>query len=898
MTTNENELWNNRVVRCWGKTVTGKEMVFHPALYHMIDVGHVAEAFFDTRVSPRWITSIAHVMNLSIDNLKAWLPWMISLHDIGKISVNFQSQNETQKKRLIDEGFDLRYPTQLRHTEIGQTFLIDEFSKDNNITTLSPDFLTLWIDILGGHHGQFIPPGRIRGNQMRLKMDEHPKWRLFRRDASQILADIFLLAKSEIPVKIANPSAAVMALTGFTILCDWIGSNSLWFKASPDIPIEQYIPLSRFRAGIALDAAGFSQQYQSRISYNAKSILSNLNKLRPLQESIDRIPSDLLNQPCLAIIEAPTGEGKTEAALALAHRLGEGSGSDEMYYALPTTATSNQMYQRLSQFLRNQLKIQASVKLIHGQAFLIEDEVLVKPLQNDPKDEDGQTSLEWFSSKKRALLAPFGVGTIDQAELAALNTRHNTLRLLGLAGKVLIIDEVHAYDTYMTTIIENLLRWLASLGTSIILLSATLPQSRRDRLAKAYGVPINPNKLQTQGYPSLWVGNLSGEYSENPPASQVDRKIEINLLPVNHDDCTAKAEWVIAHLGKEGCGCWITNTVDRAQKLFAALLKIVPADVECTLIHSRFPLDERQNLEKQLTDRFGPDGKRPKRSIVIATQVLEQSLDLDFDWMITDLAPIDLILQRAGRMHRHHRIRPSTHADPILWITVPQNSSGDLVLNSDRCVYAEYFLLRTIQILSGRTYFHLPQDFRALVQDVYDYIPTTMPSDLQYAWNQLQSQQSRAEDEACIRLIPSPDEPERITSVITSNIQFEESEDKATWITARTRLGEESITIIPLERNGDNATCPGITHDLPLSKPACKEDQLALLRHSLKCSDRLAIAALKAIRVPPLFSESVLLKNAYPLWLEVGFTTLYTREGSIDISLNSRLGLVIYHKKG
>ena len=161
--------------------------------------------------------------------------------------------------------------------------------------------------------------------------------------------------------------------------------------------------------------------------------------------------------------------------------------SDEFYFALPTTATSNQMFVRVLRFLESITGERTSAQLVHGQAMLTRD-ALEEQAYGDAQDIESPAFAvpNWFAPKKRALLAPFGVGTVDQAELAVLNARHYMLRLFGLAGKVVIIDEVHAYDTYMSTIIDHALWWFGVLGTSVILLSATLPQRRHREMASAF----------------------------------------------------------------------------------------------------------------------------------------------------------------------------------------------------------------------------------------------------------------------------------------------------------------------------------------------------------------------------------------------------------------------------
>ena len=225
-----------------------------------------------------------------------------------------------------------------------------------------------------------------------------------------------------------------------------------------------------------------------------------------------------------------------------------------------------------------------------------------------------------------------------------MNVKHVGLRMTGLVGKVLIIDEVHAYDTYMTTIIERLLRWLSSMNTSVILLSATLPIARRKQLAEAYCKGVMLDEQLNIAYPNLLV--IKKQFSEDKtvwtPSQEIkvwqpNRVIEINSLHFadDEDQVSEKAKWLIGQIRDSGCACWITNTVKRSQNIYKALNELkkeTSLDIELDLIHSQFPLSNRQDKEIQLKDKYGRKGdKRPKRGIVIGTQVLEQSLDLDFD---------------------------------------------------------------------------------------------------------------------------------------------------------------------------------------------------------------------------------------------------------------------------
>ncbi|NLF00323.1 MAG: CRISPR-associated helicase Cas3', partial [Anaerolineales bacterium] len=883
------------MIRCWGKT--GSETAqFHPALFHMIDTGHVARALLQPPASPRWQGFLVRSFGQDARELSEWLPFAVALHDIGKVSAAFQSKLPDQRARLVAEGLDFagwRDGLDMHHTEIGQAAI------DGELGCLElPDAMRqVWTDTVGGHHGRFRPPASAHQVQQQLRRHEPRLWAQLRGEAVRALYSYFLPNGVSAWEEPANLSTATMTLTGFTILCDWLGSDERFFAPSAGIGLEEYLAVSEARAQSAVREAGFLRSSLSAAPTTFEALFDDKRPARPLQLSIDAIPGELLSRPCLAIIEAPTGEGKTEAALALAHRLAQAHGSDEFYYALPTTATSNQMATRLRDHLSERLAMSAGVKLIHGQAFLLGDDLDPKPLPGTERI-DSEAIIEWFSSRKRALLAPFGVGTVDQAELAALNVKHSSLRLIGLAGKVLLFDEVHAYDTYMTTIVETLLEWLSALGTSVIILSATLPKMQREKLAHAYGVAPILETGAADAYPSLWVLRPGRDpYHVSPQAFQPARRLALNWLHAAEDAATEKARWLVQAVAEGGCACWISNTVGHAQALTAALQEMdLPLDTNVMLLHARFPLDERQDREQRLTGMYGPRGQRPVRGIVIGTQVLEQSLDLDFDIMVSDLAPVDLLLQRAGRLQRHQLADPRPggyEGRPALWINAPLTAEGAPALGADAYVYDKFLLQRTWTVLQGRRELALPRDYRPLVEAVYGVDPPASDDPLAESYQRLQIKQSEAKHEAQQRLLPEPD-PAWSFCAAAAMLTFEENETGAAWVVAQTRLGEESVNLIPLEQEGGQARLWPDGDPLALDRAASREQQLAMLRRQLHVSRCEIVKATREADLPPLFSKSPRLKGYYPLWLSDGQAVFPAKGGGALVArLDPELGLVI-----
>lgn len=880
------------LLRLWGKTVDGSidPEQFHPAVYHMLDVGHVAQQLLSEHASPRWRWVLGRAFNTDPDTLHEWLPWFVALHDIGKISTPFQALNNDQRVRLEKEGADFgNYQPLLRdlHHPIMGHMVMREWAK-----SFPHHWGTAFLDTISGHHGRYRSP---EGTEYRLLADlrEPPQWEEWREQACSLLHQHFVHKEPEAWPQPDNVSAAIATLNGFTILCDWLGSDSDYFAADSDTPLAAYTAISQRQARQRVEDAGFFVPVSSAAPVTFGQLFYDFDQIRPLQRAIDDIPGTLLAQPTLTIIEAPTGEGKTEAALALAHRIAADRGSDELYIALPTTATSNAMFMRIQEHLRDRLELAPqAVQLVHGQAFLVQDDLRITPLDNGQKE--AHPALRWLEPKKKALLSPFGVGTVDQAELAALNVSHNALRLIGLAGKVVILDEVHAYDTYMTTIIERMLQWLAALGSSVILLSATLPGPRRHQLAAAYSGTV-PTLSKGEGYPYLLVTGSESIYETNPPAVQQMKTIDLGLLHFTDMDATGKAQWLLAQVADGGCICWITNLVDRAQKLFAALANIAPDNVDLTLLHAQFPLDQRQMMESDIMQKYGKPGlavSRPLKGIVIGTQVLEQSLDLDFDMMVTDLAPVDLMLQRFGRLHRHDRgNRSAAHPRARAFINYEVDEAGGLILGHDR-FYGPYLLLRSREVIDQRAFdpgrLILPKDYRPLVDTVYDETPPAPDHSWHEAWEQQNNDNFRFKNEAKLRLAGEPlsDEPFHKGG---HGLKFEEDEDGFGWIVAQTRFQERpTITVIPIIRRDNRTGYLEATGDIPLDQPADRDRQLALLRRSLRLSHLRAVARIKTTTRGALFDQSPLLRRIWPLWLRPDGTA-----EDADLHLDPKLGLVV-----
>lgn len=755
------------------------------------------------------------------------------------------------------------------------------------------------------------------GRWLRVSEQGEPRWAAWREQSYALLRELLNpsgeLAALGAPLHLRP---ATVALTGFIVWCDWMGSNEHDFSARPGLTPEEYLALARERAARALRTHSL-EVLRPPPGYTDFSTLFPLQlPPRPLQALIDTLPAHSLGDPLLAVIEAPTGEGKTEAALALARRIAAARGVDEIFFALPTMATGNQMFTRLERFFNRQYGADGAMKLTHSQAVAIEADlrrsVLFAPDRDDgdAAGKSADAALEWFAGPKKAMLAPFGVGTVDQVELGGLNVRHYALRLFGLASKVVVIDEVHAYDAYMSTILDHTLAWLAALGCSVIMLSATLPQGRHQALAAAFlaglGDAQPPAVPADVPYPALSIYRVDGQWRASCEVFRGEQRFTLRLA--SQRTPAEEADYLLGLVRDGGAVARLCNRVDDAQALYAELLARDVLVDDHVLVHARFPLEERQRREQQIGRLLGKETTRaPGQSlIVVGTQVLEQSLDYDVDVMVSDFAPVDLLLQRAGRLHRHDRAgrRPPRHAAPILEVTLPLDEAGRPEWRRWEAIYAPYILWRTLAVLSDgmddrQREIVLPRDYRPLIETVYGSAETPggpYAAVLEEAWAAYERQLREQEVKARQPLIPPVTSADAIVEDGGFGFVEDEAGDAASWQLAKTRLGDR-VTLVPVFRvNGELGLHPSGGWPIPTVAEPTLEQQKELLAHAVPVSDRRVIAAYRDEhrarelrwpwpKLPPL------LRSLHPLPLDP-ITRSFILKGR-TLRLDNALGLVI-----
>ena len=822
--------------RYWGKA-SKDDGKYHLLVYHSLDVAAVGRTLLER--NSFLFDRISCLVGLKDDVLFSLLVFCLFLHDLGKFSEVFQNIFKDRFEKIF--GFkSLKTSYSKRdfgHDSIG--FLIwTDIIYDLMEEKYGEDWTSIIEDLLKpalGHHGQPVKSGRRNLDDYCSSKDKIAVSE-FISEAVSLSGLEFFLKESAPTIDEEKMAKSSWLLSGFYTLCDWIGSNQSIFKYKTievndsDNNLNQYWNnLALPRAVEAINSAGILPCKTAKLmpSLDLLAHLPQNAQLTSMQQEVSVLKFS--SKPQLFIIEDATGAGKTESALILCHRLMSQGYANGFYLALPTMATADGIFPRVQKTYNNFYAEgeKPSLALTHSSSKLkkeFTDTIISQNLSGEPQDyEDDAVSRcqAWLAdNRKKSLLAHIGVGTIDQAFLAILQNKYMTLRLIGLLGKILVIDEAHAYDAYMTQELEVLLRVHAELGGSAIVMSATLPYSVRQKLVKAFSIGANIGNYEIkndQDYPLLThiandISSISKEIHRDAWKLR-ERKHKVKFL---HD--TNEVKNIIGENLKFGkCVCWIRNSVKDIRQAFAEL-----KDFEPELFHARYTVADRLTIQKRVIKSFDDKStdKERKGKLVIATQVIEQSLDLDFDVMITDLAPIDIILQRAGRQHRHIRDREGNikyeGADergiPTLYIVSPEFQASpekkwieDFFPNS-HMIYKNHarlwLTLKELTNLSDET-LQFPKHFRSLVEAVYDenYIfPGT-------SFFKTDKKETENEEANCC-----------VARFVAINYDNGYKFENTTWpedIHAPTRLGEETTTLTLAKWNNDYLTPFNQTDEYP-----------------------------------------------------------------------------------
>ncbi|ADP09971.1 hypothetical protein EJP617_02900 [Erwinia sp. Ejp617] len=783
--------------RYWGKAIAVTpegETACHLLPWHCLDVAAVAARWWDNSPSLR---SQFSAESSPAPQVRAWVLFFVALHDFGKFDIRFQAKAPAALRILNPDGLTIsgRLPP-WDHGKGGVLCLRNDFCENPASDDSLLSFLDEaphgkqawfpWMEAVAGHHGYVVREYDLSGEMM-----YYPPGLQSRADADRQARMAWLQALERLflqPVGLClqdNPPPVSPLLAGFCSVSDWLGSwsseETFRYQSSVE-PLDNYFA-QRYAsdAAIVLERSGLVAQMKPWSGVAA--LLEKGHAPRQLQTLVDRLP----DRPGLTLIEAPTGSGKTEAALAYAWRLLAGGQADSIIFALPTQATANAMYARLER-LATQLFEQPNFILAHGYArFNPAFDAVKQRAANVQQAEEGWAQCcEWLSrGSKRAFLGQIGVCTVDQVLISVLPVKHRFIRGFGLGRSVLLVDEVHAYDSYMYGLLEAVLRAQSAAGQSALLLSATLPVHLKQRLLATY--PGDPAAQLSSAYPLVtWRGQTQQRHFDlSATPEHLPAETTLLLEPRYLAECEPDElllQQMVAAAAAGAQVCLICNLVDVAQKTWQRLMAYGQAEV--LLFHARFTLTDRIAKERQVLEYFGPHGDRRQGRILVATQVVEQSLDVDFDWLITQLCPVDLLFQRGGRLHRHQRNRrPAGFSQPLLTVLLPDAEGygrSGYIYGNTRVMW------RTQQLIEaqGATALPFPAAWRQWIERAYrpdsdDAEPVWVQEGYQ-AW-----EQKEFEKRASARLMLK--QAEHATP-------FSDNDQP---VRALTRDGEMSVALIP-----------------------------------------------------------------------------------------------------
>lgn len=843
------DLPSERLHALWAKIGDSKESR-HPLLWHLLDVAAIAGALWDRYVSATARTRLQETLDVDADAARGWFCWLAAMHDIGKVSPYFQFQGGPWAEHAHDAGMPCLGNTRTHsHEVIGTTYLADTFQ----LAGADRETAWAWASAVNIDRGRAPDLAAIRlARQSILGSQGHPS------DYLPVVGEVMDLVAAAVgatgrPRFDVTPSATLLNVLGGVVkAADWLGSNDALFRYwDKRVDVHTY-----WRAATARAESQTSRT--SLHAWNVPAVMPSFGAQfmepgredemvpRPMQAAVIDAVRDL-PLGSLTMVEAQMGEGKTEAALGAAMEFAA-KGATGLFFGLPTQATASKMHERVSEWLtRTGLSPRGAIldagnwRTAATPMHLDEAEATAF---TSPTSHDGDTAERravstepdrWFRGPHRPLLAKVGVGTVDQLLLSAQAVKYDIARWAGLEGRVVILDEVHAYDAFMQGLFATALQWLAALGCPVILLSATLPAQARAAFANAYragltGRDTTPVPLPEVPYPGMVTVTAADTKVTSLPGRGQTLAVDHLTVPHGGDVADTIVDAAAARIGDscEGVAAVICNSV-RAALAVADALQVRFPDADVSLMHARFTAADRRRHETHaLTvagkSNRGPDGDRLARlRFVVGTQVMEQSLDADFDWIVTEVAPVDLVLQRAGRLHRWEgsTVRPAWGAEPVLTLVSPApafagpesrgvaagvawlaTTSRVYTVETPAVMLASWAALRTVSTLT------FPQDIAALVAQVYDAqgAPDGVPDavwDVAIDVERIRSREyHRAADE---RALEHPDAP-----AAWKNQQAARGEDNEDggrgWFVSR--LGEPLISVALAERHSDGTIRP------------------------------------------------------------------------------------------
>ncbi|MFJ3799936.1 CRISPR-associated helicase Cas3' [Streptomyces sp. NPDC090088] len=905
----------------WGKFDRGElpgQMAVYSLLFHMLDAAAVAGAVWDLYLARAQRRLIAQGLGVTLTEARRLVMFFSGLHDLGKLSA-FQEQEAHPWARLSDNlRADTRGWRRMPHERASMhsaLHLLAEAGYDID-TSDSPGVRVA--QMLGGHHGRFLQLD-LDGAAKRSRVDAAlggPVWQDLRRRYFALVRH--LTGATIVPAEISVPAAVL--ITGVGAMADRLTSQRHYWLPKARAPAfsagEHYGQALAVAAGLVHESGLARITLPDTPFTQAHKGLTAPNDLQAsLMGQLDAAASK--SGAGIAVVTDATGGGKTITGLEAARILNTASGTAGILWLLPTTATTDAAYDTLETYVAAHGPEHAPVSLVHSHSYsnsAYSDHRLAahEPSTTDEFwDEDDRTAPAdgrpeekvtvpdgWLRGWDRALLAQFTAATHDQALMAVLPVRFSALRMLALSGRTVIVDEVHAMSPFMQHMLGRLLHWLGALGTPVVLLSATLPEHISRDLVRHYLAGAGRPHTTTAGlechppYPG-WLFAAAADASLTritPAAAEAHaarhrRHAHLSLHPVRHPSCTdpentpareTRLERIAAELAPvlEGGGCAVVYcaTMDDAQTTYRHLNTLTGpglAEGELLLLHARIPGHTRETLTRRIRSTLGPTGQRPARLVIVTTSLLDMSLDIDADVMISDLAALHTLLQRLGRLRRFEHLWGTGTRRPAwldglparLSVLQPTDHQGrTLIPPAWRTLEAAFLQHATADLIKRRPghilALTLPDDVQHLVETVHgdaEELARTTPH-LHQRHTAYQSRRRIQQHHSDLPLIPVWQDTLSLSDLHRHHLHARD---------AATRLGVMPRRLLPVYRapDGQLTLDAAATRPLPMDRKPTTGQVRSILQHTLPVPAAWVADRRQTPRTPTAWKKHALLAD-------------------------------------
>ncbi|MFS8361638.1 CRISPR-associated helicase Cas3' [Streptomyces sp. CWNU-52H] len=933
-------------LRPWGKFDRGESAVYS-LLFHLLDVAAVAGAVWDWYLARGQRRLIADGLGVSVAEARCLVMFIAGLHDLGKLSA-FQQQEAIAWARVGDE---LRADTQdwqrVPHERASMHVALHLLAEAGWAVDSSDSPGVRVAQILGGHHGRFLQldlHGAAAASRVQVTLGG-PAWQELRRRYFALVRH--LTGATAVPAQVSAPAAVLIA--GVGVIADrLVSQRHYWLPKAlaPAFAAGKHFEQAVQDAPALLDQSGLPRVLLPQVPFaRAHRGLQAPNDLQAaLIEQLTAAVGE--KGPGIVVLTDATGGGKTVGGLEAARIFNTGGETAGVAWLLPTTATADAAYDELESYVAAHHPGHAPVSLVYSHSHVNSAYSDHRLLAHEPSTSDafwadspegtpdpGERPEErvtvpdgWLRGWDRALLAQFTVATHDQALMGVLPIRFSALRLLALSGRTVIVDEVHAMSPFMQQMLGRLLHWLGVLGSPVVLLSATLPERTSRELVRSYLAGAGHPHSKTAGlncspgYPGwLFAAARDASLTRIDPtaadahAKRSRRTAEIRLHPVRHPSCTdpdgapareGRMERITDEISPViqdgGCAAVVCATMADAQDTYTHLRTLDwpgGPDGQLLLLHARIPGHEREAVTRLIRNALGRLGRRPRRLVIVTTSLLDMSLDIDVDVMVSDLAALHTLLQRLGRLHRFaplwadHDRRPGwLHGTPRLHVLQPTDHQGQtLIPPAWRTLEYPFLTHATAELLARRpgrtTTLRLPDDVAHLVETVHgeaDELAHAYPG-LQRRHAAYQARRRTEEHHSELPLIPGW---QHILSLSDLHRQHLHARDAAT------RLGVLPRRLLPVHHTAAGLALDAAgTHLLPEKKPTTAQTR-TILQHTLPVPAAWVAERHNSHRVPQAWRQHALLADLVLLPHRPDTADEPVRFGRHTLRLDPLLGLV------